>query len=190
MTIYALSSGPGISGIAVIRVSGSKTKDILSLITNGKLPKARVATLKKIINPNTGELIDEGIRILLSRPELDSAVTVSRYNMWSPLRARKIDDAGLLQPFVPFETFGDPATLNCDRDSQGDVYFADMGTSIVRPHCIENIETGLLPQKWMGNNIYPLIQTGGLDIDYEWQLPAAEHWLRTNGHTEAFKTTG
>lgn len=138
----------------------------------------------------SSELIDEGIRILLSRPELDSAVTVSRYNMWSPLRARKIDDAGLLQPFVPFETFGDPATLNCDRDSQGDVYFADMGTSIVRPHCIENIETGLLPQKWMGNNIYPLIQTGGLDIDYEWQLPAAEHWLRTNGHTEPFKTTG
>ena len=48
----------------------------------------------------SSELIDEGIRILLSRPELDSAVTVSRYNMWSPLRARKIDDAGLLQPFL------------------------------------------------------------------------------------------
>ena len=68
MTIYALSSGPGISGIAVIRVSGSKTKDILSLITNGKLPKARVATLKKIINPNTGELIDEGILIWFKGP--------------------------------------------------------------------------------------------------------------------------
>ena len=68
MTIYALSSGPGISGIAVIRVSGSKTKDILSLITNGKLPKARVAALKKIINPNTGELIDEGILIWFKGP--------------------------------------------------------------------------------------------------------------------------
>ena len=68
MTIYALSSGPGISGIAVIRVSGSKTKDILSLITNGKLPKARVATLKKIINPHTGELIDEGILIWFKAP--------------------------------------------------------------------------------------------------------------------------
>ena len=68
MTIYALSSGPGISGIAVIRVSGNKTKDILSQITNGKLPKARVATLKKIINPNTGELIDEGILIWFKGP--------------------------------------------------------------------------------------------------------------------------
>ena len=51
MTIYALSSGPGISGIAVIRVSGAKAKDILKLITNGKFPKERVATLKKIIMP-------------------------------------------------------------------------------------------------------------------------------------------
>ena len=29
MTIYALSTGSGISGIAVIRVSGTKSKDIL-----------------------------------------------------------------------------------------------------------------------------------------------------------------
>ena len=68
MTIYALSSGPGISGIAVIRVSGSKTKEILSIITNGKIPKKRIATLKKIINPKTGELIDEGILIWFEGP--------------------------------------------------------------------------------------------------------------------------
>ena len=36
-----------------------------------------------------------------------------------PLRARKQVADGSLQPFVPFETFGDPKTLNCDRDSQG-----------------------------------------------------------------------
>ena len=49
MTIYALSSGPGISGIAVIRVSGAKTKEVISSLTNSNVPKARVATLKKII---------------------------------------------------------------------------------------------------------------------------------------------
>ena len=47
--------------------------------------------------------------------------------MWSPHRARKVEDDNLLHPFVPFTTFGDPKTLNCDRDSQGDVWFADMG---------------------------------------------------------------
>ena len=59
MTIYALSTGPGISGIAIIRVSGEDTKKIIRLLTNGSLPKARVATLKKINKINTSELIDE-----------------------------------------------------------------------------------------------------------------------------------
>ena len=129
----------------------------------------------------TGEMIDEGVRVLRESPDIDSAVTVSAYNMWSPLRARKVGDDGLLHPFVPFETFGDPKTLNCDRDSQGEVMFADMGLSIVRPRCLENMGNGLLPQKWMGQKIPPLRQWGGLDVDYEWQLPQAEFWLRAHG---------
>ena len=110
----------------------------------------------------SGELIDQGVETLRADPSMDSAVTVSQYNMWSPLRARKLEDDGTLQPFVPFETFGDPATLNCDRDSQGDVLFADMGVSIVRPHCLEHMEEGLLPQKWMGQRIAPIPSWGGL----------------------------
>jgi len=129
----------------------------------------------------SGELIDQGVEILRSNPMFDSAVTVSRYNMWSPLRARKVDSEGCLQPFVPFETFGDPKTLNCDRDSQGDVFFADMGLSIVRPHCLERLEDGLLPQKWMGNRIAPIHSWGGCDVDYEWQIPGVEYWLRQHG---------
>ena len=68
MTIYALSSGPGRSGIAVIRVSGNKSKEIISSITSGRFPEERVATLKKIINPKSGELIDEGIIIWFKAP--------------------------------------------------------------------------------------------------------------------------
>lgn len=129
--------------------------------------------------------LEEGIRVLREQPETDSAVTVSCYNMWSPLRARKVDATGHLQPFVPFETFGDPKTLNCDRDSQGDVWFADMGVSIVRPQNLDNMEDGLLPQKWMGRNIWPIKNVGGLDVDYDYQMPQAEFWLRRNGFDEA-----
>ena len=111
----------------------------------------------------TSALIDQGVEALRHHPHYDSAVSVSCYNMWSPLRARTIGDDGLLRPFVPFETFGDPATLNCDRDSQGDVWFADMGLSVVRPRCLEELHAGLLPQKWMGQKIYPLKQWGGLE---------------------------
>lgn len=133
----------------------------------------------------TGELIDKGIESLRGDSSLDSAVTTSVYNMWSPLRARKIDANGCLQPFVPFETFGDPKTLNCDRDSQGEVHFADMSVSVVRPHCLEDLEGGLLPQKWMGQRIAPIRSWGGCDVDYEWQMPQVEFWLRKHGFTEA-----
>ncbi len=122
--------------------------------------------------------IQEGIEILRKQPKFDSAVTVSRYNMWSPLRARKLISDGSLQPFVPFETFGDPTFLNCDRDSQGDVLFADMSCSVVRPHCLENLNEGLLPQKWMGKKIAPIYQEAGCDVDYEWQVPGVEWWIK------------
>lgn len=124
------------------------------------------------------ELIDKGIRILRENPGADSVISVSKYNMWSPVRARKIGEDGFLHPFVPFETFGDPQKLNCNRDSQGDVYFADMSVSIVRPHCLEEIEKGLLPQKWMGQKIYPLLQSAGCDVDFEFQIPQVEYWLK------------
>ena len=128
------------------------------------------------------KIIAQGVTALSENPEYDSAVSVSRYNMWSPLRARKVGPDGLLQPFVPLETFGDPKTMNCDRDSQGDVWFADMGVSIVRPRCLEDLESGMLPQKWMGQKIYPLEQWGGLDVDYEWQIPQVEYWLKKQGY--------
>ncbi len=69
MTIYSLSSGPGISGIAIIRLSGPETSNILELLTNKSLPKPRVATLRKINKINTSELIDEGILLWFPGPE-------------------------------------------------------------------------------------------------------------------------
>ncbi len=121
--------------------------------------------------------IKEGINLIKDNNELDSAVTVSKYNMWSPLRARRLNSKNTLDPFVPFEVFGDPNSLNCDRDSQGDVLYADMGCSIVKSYCLEEIEKGLLPQKWMGKNIAPIYQEAGCDVDYEWQIPQVEWWI-------------
>ncbi|KPK42823.1 MAG: cytidylyltransferase [Omnitrophica WOR_2 bacterium SM23_29] len=135
----------------------------------------------------TSGKISEGIKILRGNKQYDSAVTASKYNMWSPIRARRIGSGGLLHPFIPFESFGDSKALNCDRDSQGDVWFADMGASIVRPRCLENIKNGLLPQRWMGRKIYPLKQDCGLDVDYQWQIPQVELWLKKNWHKKEKK---
>ena len=128
------------------------------------------------------DIIDKGIEILRKKLDLDSAVTVSDYNMWSPVRARKIGEDGCLHPFVPFDQF--KFKIDSNRQKQDTVYFHDCGVSVVRPKCLENIKEGLLPQKWMGKKIYPLMQTGGLDIDYSFEIPLAENWLREKGFTE------
>ena len=69
MTIYALSSGPGISGVAVIRVSGKKTASVIKLLTKKELPSPRMASLRKFNKINTSEVIDEGIVIWFPGPE-------------------------------------------------------------------------------------------------------------------------
>ena len=129
----------------------------------------------------TSEKIKAGIEILRQNSDYDSAVTVSSYNSYSPHRARKINEDGMLEPFIPFEKFENSNQIRADRNSLGNVWFADMGVSIVRPECLTNWADGILPQKWMGKNIFPIEQESGFDIDYEYELPMVENWLKTFG---------
>ena len=69
MTIYALSSGPGISGVAVIRISGPESKIAIKKMTNEEIPPSRIASLRKVNKINTNELIDEGIIIWFPGPD-------------------------------------------------------------------------------------------------------------------------
>ena len=69
MTIYALSTGPGVSGVAIIRISGPEASEVIKSLTGKQIPRPRVATLRKINNINTSELIDEGIILWFPGPE-------------------------------------------------------------------------------------------------------------------------
>ena len=126
--------------------------------------------------------IEKGVETLRKRKNFDSAVTVSGYNMFTPIRARKIAKDGSLVPFIPLKNFN--FKIDSNRQKQDMVYFHDCGVSIVRPKCIEEIEKGLLPQKWMGKKIFPLAQNGVLDVDYEYEIKIAEDWLKSNGFTK------
>ena len=68
MTIYALSSGPGVSGVAIIRISGSEAANVIKSITKQKIPEPRIATLRKINNINNSEVIDEGLILWFPGP--------------------------------------------------------------------------------------------------------------------------
>ena len=69
MTIFALSTGPGISGIAIIRISGPEARLAIEQLTGKAVPRPRYATIRKINKINTSELIDEGIILWFPAPE-------------------------------------------------------------------------------------------------------------------------
>jgi tRNA modification GTPase len=67
-TIYALASGRGRAGVAVLRISGEKAFAALSGLTRSAPPPApRVATLRRFVD-RTGEPIDEGLALCFPRP--------------------------------------------------------------------------------------------------------------------------
>ncbi|MEK9954049.1 MAG: tRNA uridine-5-carboxymethylaminomethyl(34) synthesis GTPase MnmE [Pelagibacteraceae bacterium] len=68
MNIYALSSGRGPSGIAIIRLSGKDTLKIAQLISKEKNIKSREANLCKFYNPTNNQIIDEGLILWFPGP--------------------------------------------------------------------------------------------------------------------------
>ena len=66
-TIFALSSAPGISGVAVVRVSGSRIGEVIRSLRLGSLVPRR-AKLTRLIDPASGELIDSGLALLFPAP--------------------------------------------------------------------------------------------------------------------------
>ncbi len=58
MNIYALSSGRGPSGIAIVRISGSETLKICQNLIKSKDIKSNEVNFCKFYNPNNGNVID------------------------------------------------------------------------------------------------------------------------------------
>jgi len=80
-TIYALASAQGRAGIAVIRVSGPRAFHSLSALTSAQDFSPRMATLAKLIHPDTGSLIDEAIVIPYHPPRSYTGEETVEYNI-------------------------------------------------------------------------------------------------------------
>ena len=68
MNIFALSSGRGPAGIAIIRLSGKDANKISKIITKQKTLKSAEINLCKFYNPVDNNLIDEGILLWFPKP--------------------------------------------------------------------------------------------------------------------------
>lgn len=76
-TIFALSSGQGKAGVAVIRISGPLAQRCLEMLTDpgassGRskpaLPAPRVAALRRLYEPGTHELLDQALVLWFPGP--------------------------------------------------------------------------------------------------------------------------
>ena len=83
MTIFALSTVEGQSGVSIIRVSGKLSKKAIKLLT-GKILKPRVATLLKI-NSLDNQVIDEGIVIYFPKNQSFTGDEVAEFHVHGSL---------------------------------------------------------------------------------------------------------
>jgi tRNA modification GTPase len=79
-TIFAVSTGPGRAGIAVIRISGSQTSVLIEGLT-GTLPPARRAVLRSIHAQDGQELIDRGMVLYFAGPHTVTGEDVAEFHV-------------------------------------------------------------------------------------------------------------
>ena len=65
-TIFALSSGRGRAGVAVIRISGARARVALEALA-GPAPPPRQAARRRLVDPESNELLDRALVLFLDR---------------------------------------------------------------------------------------------------------------------------
>ena len=79
-TIFALSSGSGMAGIAVIRLSGRAAFATCESLT-GALPAARKAVRRTFRNPATGDVLDDGLLVTFPGPNSFTGEDVAEFHV-------------------------------------------------------------------------------------------------------------
>lgn len=129
------------------------------------------------------QYLEKGIELLRKNPDWDSVISLAKFNMFAPMRARSRMPDGTCEPTIDLASLNLSNTFH--RDAQGDIYFCDFSVQIVRPErCLVDVAKGVLPFLWLGKKHGYVEIPGGFDVDAEWQIAAAEHWLQDLGFSE------
>jgi len=128
----------------------------------------------------SGSMIDSAVERLMRNSDFDSCVGVCRADMFTPVRAVKIDVQGGLQPVIDSGVFDD---VTSQRDTVGGVYFIDLSLQILRASCFEDMDDGVLPFKWLGKRRIGFEKDFGFDLDARWQIPVIRQWMYEQGIT-------
>ena len=122
-------------------------------------------------------LIKKAIEKFNKNKKFDSCVGVVSADMFTPIRAKKIDRNNSIKPFTKLNNF---KKITSNRDSAGKAYFMDLSLQILKPKCFEKMNGNQKPFLWLGNKILPFKKEFGGDIDADWQFILLENWLKKN----------
>jgi D-3-phosphoglycerate dehydrogenase len=127
----------------------------------------------------TGGLIDHGVEILRKEPSFDAVMSVSMHNEFHPSYALRMGEGGLLRPYA------------ADREAlkkKDEAYFPDALLWVFRPNVLSTAPHGQGLSEWImdceRHRVFPLVHEGYGDVDYVWQVPAVEEWLRRHGFSQ------
>lgn len=126
-------------------------------------------------------LLIEAIDKLKGESDTDSCFSVSKFDMFSPARARKVMRTNEIRPFINLTLLDNVSSI---RDSSGSVYYCDLAIQVMKERCFIDMDQGQLPFKWQGKKSMAVYNDFGFDIDAEWQFVVIEYWLKKHGYTE------
>jgi len=166
-------SGPSVRLADVIVAAAAQAVQVI-----GETPEAIVLLLCNAPSV-TGGLIDHGVEILRKDPSLDAVISVSKHNEFHPSYALRMGEGGLLRPY---------AAGGEGSDKKNEAYFSDALLWVFRPRVLIEARNRQGLSEWLmdcaKHRVFPLVHEGYGDVDYMWQVPAIEEWLRRQGFSQ------
>src|SRR5439155_18902513 len=141
-------------------------------------PEALVVLLANAPTVASGQ-IDHGVRILRADNDLDAVISASSHDEFHPSYALRVAQGDRLVPYAD--------GVSPDRSTT--VYFPDALLWVLRPSVCASLTSSERRDGWIvdvrSGNVAALVHEGYGDVDYSWQVPLVEEWLRRRGFDES-----
>lgn len=126
------------------------------------------------------KMIEKGINFLNKNKSYQTITTISKFNNFSPVRAKKIKGKELLN-YIPNHELKKFTPLSCDRDKSVHSYICTQSFTASRGEILKKMKKNPFPFNWMGKKTsYLEIESCVGDIDFPWQLEATKWWIKKN----------
>ena len=180
-TIFALASGGGPSGVAVLRLSGPKAGEMLTALTGRALPEPRKAVFAKLKHPKSGEVLDDGLVLWFPGPASFTGEDVAEFQ----IHGGKAVVAAFLETLAGFEgaRLAEPGEFTrrafdngkmdlTEAEGLADLIHAE--TEAQRKQALRQMEgaLGALYEGWRERLVHALAhQEAGIDFIEEEDIP-------------------